>query len=126
MNTVKDRIIEFYESLGLKKSEFEKMCNLSNGYMNKLRNCPKQEKLEIIYLTFPQLNRTWLLTGEGEMLNSEGCQSSSGETITMSREAWQTIVSQQETIRSQQEDLSRLIAAMLGKIDEQPKKAAAL
>ena len=68
MNTVKDRLIEFYESLGLKKSEFEKMCNLSNGYMEKLRNCPKPEKLEIIYLTFPQLNSTWLLTGEGEML----------------------------------------------------------
>lgn len=74
---------------------------------------------------FPEINKTWLLTGEGEMLNSEECQPSIGETITISREAWQTIVSQQETIRKQQEDLSRLIAAMLGKTDEQPKKAAA-
>ena len=44
------------------------MCGLSNGYINQLRNSPKEEKLERIYLTFPELNRIWLLTGEGEML----------------------------------------------------------
>lgn len=124
-STIKQRIKQFCNEIGISVKAFEEHSNLSNGYVNGISKSIGDEKLKTISLSFPQLNITWLLTGDGEMLNSEGCQSSSGETITMSREAWQTIVSQQETIRSQQEDLSRLIAAMLGKIDEQPKKAAA-
>ena len=68
--TVRERLIKFYESKGLTKKAFEKKCSLSNGYMDKLRNCPSPQKLESIYLSFPELNRIWLLTGEGEMLVS--------------------------------------------------------
>lgn len=42
---------------------------MSNGYIDKLRLSPSPEKIEIITQTFPELNRVWLLTGEGEMLN---------------------------------------------------------
>ena len=66
--TVKQRLIFFYESKGMSKREFEKAVGLSNGYIDKLRISPSPEKLEMIYLTFPDLNRVWLLTGEGEML----------------------------------------------------------
>ncbi len=67
MITVKDRIIEFYESIGLSKREFERSIGAGNGYIDKLRNCPSPKKLEIIYLQYPALNKAWLLTGEGEM-----------------------------------------------------------
>lgn len=66
--TVKERLIKLYEFKGLTKREFERSCGLSNGYIDKLRNCPSQQKLETIYLTYPDLNRVWLLTGEGPML----------------------------------------------------------
>ena len=68
--TVKQRLIRFYESKRLSKSEFERLCGLSNGYIDKLRHSPSAAKLESIYLRFPDLNRVWLLTGEGEMLNT--------------------------------------------------------
>lgn len=68
--TVKERLIRFYEAKGLSKSGFEKMVGLSNGYIDKLRICPSNDKLETIYLKFPDLNRIWLLTGEGEMFLS--------------------------------------------------------
>ena len=66
--TVKQRLIKFYEAKGLSKSEFERLCGLSNGYIDKLRHSPSATKLESIYLRFPDLNKVWLLTGEGDML----------------------------------------------------------
>lgn len=77
--TVKERLIKFYEFKGLTKREFERSCGLSNGYIDKLRNCPSQQKLEIIYLTYPDLNKIWLLTGEGEMLTTDVTPMTPGE-----------------------------------------------
>lgn len=69
--TAKERLTKFYREIGLSKNAFEKAINVSHGYMDKLRDCPSRDKLEIIYRTFPELNRVWLLTGEGNMLNKE-------------------------------------------------------
>lgn len=69
--TVKERLISFYTNRGLTKREFERRCGLSNGYIDKLRISPSPEKMEKIYLSFPDLNRVWLLTGEGDMLNTD-------------------------------------------------------
>lgn len=66
--TVKDRLIKFIYSMNLTKSGFEKTVGLSNGYLNKLRSSPSNEKIEQISNSFPQLNRYWLLTGVGPML----------------------------------------------------------
>lgn len=68
---VKDRIFLFLEKQNLSKAEFERRSNLSNGYLNNFKGRLGAEKLEYILSAFPQLNRTWLLTGTGEMLNSE-------------------------------------------------------
>jgi len=73
--TVKQRLIKFYTAIGLKKNSFEKTIGVSHGYIDKLRECPSNDKLESIYLAFPDLNRIWLLTGEGEMLNSSSVDS---------------------------------------------------
>ena len=64
----KERLVEFQLSLGITKAEFERISNLSNGYINKLKGNIGDEKLDGILKAFPQLNRVWLLTGDGEML----------------------------------------------------------
>lgn len=66
--TVKQRLIQFMKHKGMGQSKFEKTVGLSNGYINQLRNSPSIQKIEMIIGTFPELNRAWLLTGEGEML----------------------------------------------------------
>lgn len=66
--SVKDRILIFINSIGETKSSFEKRCNISNGYLNQLRNSPSLDKLSNILKSYPQLNKVWLLSGEGEML----------------------------------------------------------
>lgn len=66
--TIKDRLGFFLNSQGIKVSTFEKTCGLSNGYLRQLRKSPTADKVEIMLSAFPQLSRTWLLTGEGDML----------------------------------------------------------
>lgn len=66
--TVKQRLIEFIESKGLSKKKFEETINVSNGYVNNLKSQPRDEIIKKILLNYPDLNRVWLLTGEGPML----------------------------------------------------------
>lgn len=77
METIKDRLTKFYKTIGITKREFERRCGFSNGYMDKLKDCPSSIKLERILSEFPQLDRVWLVTGEGDMLNES--QTVSGE-----------------------------------------------
>lgn len=70
----------FIESKNLSVREFERLCNLSNGYMKSLRHMPKSDKLSAILSAFPDLRKSWLLTGEGSMLK-ESSQYESRKTI---------------------------------------------
>lgn len=69
--SVKQRIAFFIDNKNMSIREFERMCGLSNGYFKSLRHAPSVDKMSAILGAFPELNRTWLLTGEGEMLNSD-------------------------------------------------------
>lgn len=67
-STIKQRIKQFCNEIGISVKAFEEHSNLSNGYVNGISKSIGDEKLKTISLSFPQLNITWLLTGEGEML----------------------------------------------------------
>ena len=69
--TTKARLEEFIRFKGLTTSRFESMCHLSNGYVRNLKNQVGDEKLNNILSAFPELSKVWLLTGEGEMLNTD-------------------------------------------------------
>lgn len=74
-DSVKQRLLAFMKYKKLSQSRFEKMVGLSNGYINSLRHSPSADKLSIILKTFPEVNRTWLLTGEGSMLSQPATSS---------------------------------------------------
>lgn len=67
--SVKERLILYMRVKKISQKKFETAANLSNGYINSLRHSPSATKLQSILCAFPDINRTWLLTGEGEMLN---------------------------------------------------------
>lgn len=65
---LKERINLFLEHKKINRSAFEKASGLSNGYTRNIKESIGGTKLEGILNAFPELNRVWLLTGEGEML----------------------------------------------------------
>lgn len=68
MESIKDRIIKFIRYRGLRVKQFENICGLSNGYINSMRKGFGREKLENVLSMFPELNRDWIVYGEGEMI----------------------------------------------------------
>lgn len=78
--SIKERLISFMKHEGISQKRFEQASGLSNGYINSLRHTPSAAKLQSILCAFPGLNRTWLLTGEGDMLNKENTPVVSADT----------------------------------------------
>ena len=67
-----ERIFQYIEQNGLSKSDFERKCGLSNGYLNKqmLRKADIGETILISILeNCPNITPEWLLTGKESMQN---------------------------------------------------------
>lgn len=70
-NSVKERLISFLKAKSINKSEFGRRIGVSSAFITSMRQSMQPDKIERIALEFPELNMTWLLTGDGEMLKSE-------------------------------------------------------
>lgn len=69
--TVKERLMKFIKFKGIRTVEFERRCGLSNGYVSSMRKGLGEAKLNNVLKQFPELNREWLIYGEGEMLRPD-------------------------------------------------------
>lgn len=69
--TIKDRVYLFCEYKKISIKQFESLCGMSNGYVAAMRKGFGMEKLNNVLKQFPEINREWLLFGEGEMLKSQ-------------------------------------------------------
>jgi hypothetical protein len=65
---VKDRLIKFVETKSLSVAEFERRCSLSNALIGNIKGSISQNTLNKISSVYPDLNKDWLLHGEGDML----------------------------------------------------------
>lgn len=74
-----ERILSFIQSLGITVSEFERVCNLSNGAVSKMGDNTRTSTIDKISKIYPSLNIVWLRTGEGEMLKGTASQTSYGD-----------------------------------------------
>lgn len=79
--TTKDRLTAYLKYKGINKSEFGRMIGVSNAYISSIRKSIRPDKAERIAASFPDLNPSWLMTGEGDMLNhvEEKAADSGGE-----------------------------------------------
>jgi hypothetical protein len=81
--TVGIRLGKFLASQGISYGQFEKKTGWSNGLAGKVINKGVSfgvDKLERIFLAFPQLNPTWLITGGEEMIIKPADQGRNGTT----------------------------------------------
>lgn len=65
MSTIK-RLRQFVDFKGISKYKFYQLTGIANGYLDREGNIGT-DKCEQIISVFPELNLTWLVTGEGEM-----------------------------------------------------------
>lgn len=67
--TVIERLFEYLSAKGISPSGLEKRAGLANGYLRNSKGGLGAQKLSDILKACPDLDATWLLTGEGEMMN---------------------------------------------------------
>ena len=66
--TVKQRLIEYLKYKNIGQVKFAESIGLSRGYVNNIVNSIQPKTLHKITMYYTDLNTSWLLTGEGEML----------------------------------------------------------
>ena len=71
MSSVKQRLLEFIDYLGIKKNAFEQTIGMSNGFVNNTNDRMTKRSLDAIKSAYPQLNTDWLISGRGEMLRTD-------------------------------------------------------
>jgi len=68
MSSIKERLLQFLDHLGMGQSKFEKITGLSNGLINNIGDSIHSKTINKISEKYPELNTVWLLTGKGEMM----------------------------------------------------------
>ena len=81
MANVKERLLEFLKKEGISNSEFSRRMGLSVAYIASMRKSMPEEKVSRLIEIFPQLNRDWLLYGEGELYREEQSEREPAEDI---------------------------------------------
>ena len=71
METLKERLEYFLKSKRIRKTEFGRSIGVSAAFVTSIRKSIQPDKIEAIKAAYPDLNITWLLTGEGDMMESD-------------------------------------------------------
>ncbi|WP_018629249.1 S24 family peptidase [Niabella aurantiaca] len=64
----KQRILDFISYLGISQEDFQDKAGLSNGAVNNINKGMREESINKILTAYPELNKVWLLTGIGDMI----------------------------------------------------------
>lgn len=106
MQSVKDRLKEFLQKTHVKERAFCRAIGVSSGYVSAMSKSIQPDKLQRISMQYPQLNTSWLLTGEGEMLKDQDIENA--HDISNNEQLMKIIESQQQTIENLSNTLNNL------------------
>lgn len=104
---------ELAEKLGYTKSSFSQIVNgkvpLSERFVQKLASVDRN------------INEVWIMTGEGNMLNSVETGTS---VVTIPANVWEVIQTQAESLKSKDKQIDELVALLKQQIAEGKKMPA--
>lgn len=104
---------ELAEKLGYTKSSFSQIVNgkvpLSKRFVQKLASVDRN------------INEVWIMTGEGNMLNSVEAGTS---VVTIPANVWEVIQTQAESLKSKDKQIDELVALLKQQIAEGKKMPA--
>ncbi len=117
--SVKERLKAYLSYKKIGQAKFAQAAGLSRSFVNNIVNSIQPSTLERITKQFPDLSKSWLLTGEGEMLNAQPIEqhvensdhiSQFGDVNSMSEEIinkfLEEIAAQRKTTEKAQEQVS--------------------
>lgn len=109
--SVKERIKEYinYKDISIRK--FCLNIGVTAAYVNNISKSIPPEKIDRISKYYPDLNITWLITGEGEMIKEESTPNyiSANDMVEVPTEAWLIIKQQAESLASKDRQVEELI-----------------
>jgi len=109
--SVKERIKEYinYKDISIRK--FCLNIGVTAGYVYNISKSIPPEKIDRISKCYPDLNITWLMTGEGEMIKEESTLNyiSANDMVEVPTEAWLIIKQQAESLASKDRQVEELI-----------------
>lgn len=120
INIIKSNLEKYIAYKKLSNQEFEKSIGVSNGYIAKLKGSMGKEKLDYMLEVYSDLNRDWLLYGEGEMLkkptivqNNINGDNLQGQNITLSSDNYMEIIREKDRqLQKRDEQIDRLITLL--------------
>lgn len=80
--TVKERLQLFIKHKGLTNKAFELQCGLGNGFVSKVGDSIRREKLLLISKAFPDLDTDWVINEKGKMLKTATPSTSTSPKIS--------------------------------------------
>mgnify|MGYP003178776116 FL=1 len=115
---VKSRLLDFVSYTQLSRRKFQERIGVSNSYIQNISESIGADVMNRISIQFPELNTSWLLTGEGSMLKNKSASSNTAEgrngnnvniSLTLDK-AIDEIAEQRKLVAKSQEQMDRLIA----------------
>lgn len=113
---VKERLTQFVAYKRLSKRRFQASIGVSSSYIQGITNGMSADVLHRISVTYPDLNTDWLLTGEGEMLNStpgitqnQNGGSNNSQTVTLGQSDVSKFI---ELLKKKDEQIDRLLTLL--------------
>lgn len=83
IESVKERLVRYLAYKRIGQNRFEREAGISNGYISHLVHAPSATHLMKILVAAPDLNKDWLLTGDGNMLIDDVEKEEEGEKIPL-------------------------------------------
>lgn len=116
-SNVKSRLGEFLKYKGIGQAKFAESVGLSRGFANNVGDSIRAENLAKITAIYPELNTTWLLTGDGSMLKSSNASVAApvseapadSESVSIDRQAWEVIRSQAASLERKDKQVDELL-----------------